>query len=438
MKISVFGLGYVGCISAACFAEMGHDVIGVDVKPEKVDLFGKGKSPIVEPELDDILERAVEKNKLRATTDVIEAVNYSDVSLICVGTPSNSLGGIETSYLERVSEQIGAALKAKNGFHVVAYRSTMIPGTIENTLIPILEESSGKRSGKEFGVCIIPEFLREGTAVRDFYQPPMTLIGAADQKSAQQVKVLFSGIKAPLIETDIKTAAMIKYANNTFHGLKICFANEIGNYCKELGIDSHRVMEIFCMDKVLNLGNYYLKPGFAFGGSCLTKDLRALLNTAHTRFLELPLLESILKSNEQQIKRGFHIIEGYGKKRIGMLGLSFKAGTDDLRESPLVILTERLIGKGYQVKVYDENVMLARLIGANREYIEREIPHIADLMTSDLDDLLQHAEVIVVGNKNPAFKKILSKTSPDQIVVDLVRIIDSPDEIPAVYEGVCW
>ena len=438
MKLSVFGLGYVGCISAACFADMGHDVTGVDVKPEKVKLFDKGKSPIVEPELEEILTRVVGQQRLHATTDARAAVQQTDISLVCVGTPSDKFGGIETGYLERVSEEIGKALKDKDDFHVIAFRSTMIPGTIENKLIPAIETASGKTVGNGFGVCIIPEFLREGSAVKDFYHPPITLIGSVDPKSSELVKELFSAVSAPVVETDIKTAAMIKYANNTFHGLKICFANEIGNFCKELGVDSHRVMEIFCMDKELNLGNYYLKPGFAFGGSCLTKDLRALLNLAHKKFLELPVLESLLKSNERQIKKGFDIIERYGKKRIGLLGLSFKAGTDDLRESPLVILAERLIGKGYLVKVLDDNVMLARLIGANREYIEREIPHIADLLTSDPDDLLNHSEVIVVGNKTPGFKHILKKTAADQVVIDLVRLVDNPNDIPAEYEGVCW
>ncbi len=438
MDISVFGLGYVGCISAACFADLHNNVIGVDVNEHKVNLLARGKSPIVEPKLEEILADVVQEGRLSATTDVAAAVNGSTISLVCVGTPSDDRGAMDTRYLVRVSEQIGECLKNKDGYHIVAYRSTMIPGTIQNELIPALEQHSGKKAGADFGVCMVPEFLREASAVHDFYNPPFTLIGQLDDKSGHELAVLFSSVDAPVTRTDLKTAEMLKYANNTFHGLKISFANEIGKMCKQLGIDSHRVMELFCMDNVLNLGAYYLKPGFAFGGSCLTKDLRALLNLAHKKFVQLPVLESIMKSNDQQIKTGFDIIERQGKKRIGLLGLSFKAETDDLRESPLVILAERLIGRGYKVKVFDESVMLSRLIGTNREYIEREIPHIAELMTSEPDELLDHAEVIVVGNKSPEFKKIIANTSPEQVVVDLVRIVRSGDEIPARYEGICW
>lgn len=438
MKLCVFGLGYVGCISAGCFAELGHYVIGVDIKPEKVRLVNEGKSPIVEPQISEIISKMVSAGRLRATNDAVEAVLNSEVALVCVATPSDSCGAIDIRYLLKVTEQIGSALQKLEEYFVVVYRSTMLPGTLENHLIPTLEKYSHKKMGVDFGVCLVPEFLREGSAVYDFYHPPFTLIGQADMKSAEKIKQLFSSINAPIEITDLKSAAMIKYANNTFHGLKVCFANEIGNICKQLGIDSHRVMELFCMDRVLNLGPYYLKPGFAFGGSCLTKDLRAILNVSRQHFLQLPVLESILPSNDLQIKRALELIARYNKKRIGLLGLSFKSETDDLRESPLVILAEQLIGKGYRIKVYDENVSLARLIGANREFIEREIPHIAELMTDQVAELLRHSEIIIVGNKSPKFKEIIKQATAEQIVIDLVRIINNPSEIVAQYEGICW
>jgi GDP-mannose 6-dehydrogenase len=438
MKIGVFGLGYVGCVSAGCLAALGHEVIGVDVNPMKVNMINAGQSPVIEAELGDLIAEAVKSGRLRATTVAAEAVLASSVSLVCVGTPSEGNGNLNLTYVERVCQEIGKALAINNGYHVVVVRSTMLPGSTEERIIPILEQSSEQKAGRDFGVSFNPEFLREGTAVYDFHHPPFTLIGQYDGQGAEIAAGLYGGIDAPLLTVPLKVAEMVKYANNTFHALKVTFANEIGNICKEQGIDSHRVMEIFCMDTKLNLSPYYLKPGFAFGGSCLPKDLRALLHHGHRLDLNLPVLEAILPSNELQIKRGFELIKQTGLKKVGVLGFSFKAGTDDLRESPLVELIETLIGKGYQVKIYDKNVSLARLHGANRAYIEREIPHIASLMCASMEEVLAESEVIVIGNKAPEFASVPQRLRPDQMIIDLVRIVKDIDHLDTRYAGICW
>lgn len=438
MKISVFGLGYVGSVSAACLAALGHEVIGVDVNPMKVEMINAGQSPVIEAKLDALIANGVKTGRLQANTNASEAVAASEVSLICVGTPSNDNGDLNLTYVERVCREIGGALAEKNGYHVVIVRSTLLPGCTEEKIIPLLEKSSRRLAGRGFGISFNPEFLREGTAVHDFYHPPFTLIGQYDSRGAEIAADLYTGIDAPLLTVPIKVAEMVKYANNAFHALKIAFANEIGNICKCQGIDSHQVMDIFCRDEKLNISSVYLKPGFAFGGSCLPKDLRALLYHAHRLDLNVPVLEAILPSNDLQIKRGFELIKQTGKKKIGVLGFSFKAGTDDLRESPVVELIEILIGKGYQVRVYDKNVSLARLHGSNRAYIEREIPHIASLMSSSLEEILVESEVIVIGNKAPEFRQVLQQLHRDQIIIDLVRISQDTDPSPARYEGIGW
>lgn len=437
MKLAVFGLGYVGCVSAACFAKEGHEVIGVDVNPGKVEIIKGGKSPIVETGVGDLIGEMVTAGKLRATTDSGEAVLKSEVSLICVGTPSHPNGSLDLTYIKRVCQEIGAALEQKKGRHVVVIRSTMLPGTIESVVVPTLEVYSGKKAGRDFGVCINPEFLREGTSLKDFYAPPFTLIGADDEDVAMSVRRLYAGVDAPLHIVGIKAAEMIKYTCNCFHALKVCFANEVGNVCKGLGIDSHQVMEIFCRDTKLNLSPYYLKPGFAFGGSCLPKDLRALGYKAKELDVDTPLLSAILPSNRRQIERAIEMVLATGKKRIGVLGFSFKAGTDDLRESPLVALIEALIGKGLQLALYDRDVSLARLFGANKEYIEREIPHIAQLMRGSVIEVLESADVIVIGNKAEEFREVESQMRGGQIVIDLVRLFENrmSDES---YQGICW
>jgi GDP-mannose 6-dehydrogenase len=437
MKISVLGLGYVGAVSAGCLAQEGHEVIGVDAEPAKVALINAGRSPIIEKDIGDMIHRQVAEGRLSATEDVAVAVRESDLLLVCVGTPSRHNGDIELKFVRRVCEQIGAALRHHDGAPVVVIRSTMLPGTMRETVIPLLEASSGRRAGVEFGVCINPEFLREGTAVQDYFNPPKTVIGELNRASGDLLASLYSRMPGPLIRTDIDTAEMVKYADNAWHALKVGFANEIGNLCKGLKVDSHRVMDIFCQDTKLNLSRYYLKPGFAFGGSCLPKDLRALLYKAKSLDVALPILASILPSNEQQIQRGVRAVVEKGSRKVGILGFAFKAGTDDLRESPVVELTERLIGKGYDLRVYDENVRLASIHGANRDYILNHIPHISRLMVPSVEEVLDHADTIVIGNAAPQFRDIQRRLADGQTVIDFVRITDSRS-VSGVYEGICW
>lgn len=437
MKLSVLGLGYVGAVAAGCLAQEGHEVIGVDVEPRKVDLINAGRSPIIEKDIGGIIERQVEIGRLSATTEVAAAVRQTDMSLVCVGTPSRANGDIELKYVRRVCEQIGAAMRNHHGAPVVVIRSTLLPGTMREVVIPALEASSGRRAGTDFGVCINPEFLREGTAVHDYFNPPKTVIGELGPSSGDLLASVYARISAPLIRTDIETAEMVKYADNAWHALKVGFANEIGNLCKELEVDSHRVMDIFCRDTKLNLSPYYLKPGFAFGGSCLPKDLRALLYRAKTLDVSLPILAAILPSNEQQVERGVRAVVAKGSRKVGVLGFSFKAGSDDLRESPVVELTERLIGKGFDLRIYDRNVNLARIHGANRDYILNHIPHISRLMVSSAEEVLDHADTIVIGNAAAEFRDIPRRMGERQTIIDLVRITDSRS-VSGVYEGICW
>ena len=437
MKLSIFGLGYVGSVSAACFARDGHEVIGVDVNPLKVEIINSGRSPIVEPELEQLITNAVNEKRLRATTKPAEGIANSDVSLVCVGTPGNANGSLDLAHVKNVCREIGVALASHDRYHVVVMRSTMLPGTIEKEVIPALEVFSGKRAGKDFGIAINPEFLREGTSVHDFDNPPFTLIGADDERVSQLVGHLYSRLSAPVLTLGIKEAEMVKYACNCFHGLKVAFANEIGNICKALDIDSHRVMDVFCQDTKLNLSPYYLKPGFAFGGSCLPKDLRAITYKAKELDVNVPLLGSILLSNQHQIERAIELVLGTGKKNIGVLGLSFKQGTDDLRESPMVTLIERLIGKGLKLVIYDRDVELARVSGANKEFIEREIPHISSLMHGNLDEVVEQSEVLIIGKKENEFRDLATKVKPGCLVIDLVRMFDNRGE-QAGYEGICW
>ncbi|MEW6096845.1 MAG: UDP-glucose/GDP-mannose dehydrogenase family protein [bacterium] len=438
MNISILGLGYVGCVSAACLSKEGHQVIGIDVNIDKVNMINSGKSPIIEKDLDEILKEVVATNRLKATTDLQQGILNSELSLICVGTPSNENGSLDLRYVNGVCMDIGQALAKKNSFHIVVLRSTVLPGTVNSVVIPTLEKNSLKKAGVDFGVCINPEFLREGTSIYDFYHPPKTLIGELDKRSGDGVAQIYKNIDSPIVRTSIEVAEMIKYVNNTFHALKVCFANEIGNICKKKGIDSHQVMDIFCMDTKLNLSPYYLKPGFAFGGSCLPKDLRALLYEGKHLDLNLPVLEAIQKSNEYQINLAINKILKLGKKKIGIFGFSFKAGTDDLRESPLVTLIETLIGKGYEIKIYDRNVNIAKLFGANKKYIEEVIPHISSLMSNSMDEVINNSDVLIIGNKAEEFKQIPSLMREDKIIIDLVRIFDKDDVKVGEYDGICW
>ena len=438
MKISVFGLGYVGTVSAACFAQQGHHVIGVDVNPQKVEIINSGHSPVIEQEIDEIISKTVKSGLLSATTEATKGIMESDLTIICVGTPSKDNGSLDLTYVERVCHDIGKCLSRKDRFHTIVLRSTVLPGTTEELVIPSLEKSSGLIAGQDFGLCHNPEFLREGTSVYDFYHPPFTVIGELDSQAAEIIASLYQSLDAPFFRVPIESAEMIKYACNAFHALKVSFANELGNICKSQGIDSHQVMEIFCMDDKLNLSPYYLKPGFAFGGSCLPKDLRALLYHGHRYDQNLPVLEAIIPSNEIQIKRGIEMVRNAGSKKVGILGFSFKEGTDDLRESPMVEMIETLLGKGYKINIYDRNVSLARLHGANRAFIEKEIPHIASLMCDSIEEVVSSCDTIVIGNRDPEFNQLPLLIQPGQVIIDLVRLSFNYQDLKANYEGICW
>ena len=438
LSISVFGLGYVGSVSLACLADNGYRVLGVDVNPVKVKMINEGHSPIIEEGMTELMARGVRSGCIEATADARRAVLESDVSLVCVGTPSRRNGSLNLDYVSRVSHDIGAALAEKDDYHVVVVRSTMLPGSCEDLVIPALEAASGKTAGKEFGVCYNPEFLREGSSIRDFYDPPFTVVGGEDERATGVVAEMYGMLDAQFLAVPIKVAEMVKYASNAFHALKVTFANEIGNICKQQEIDSHQLMDIFCQDTKLNISPAYLKPGFAFGGSCLPKDLRALLYHSRHLDLDVGLLSAILPSNERQVDVAYHMIRRTEKKRVGVLGFSFKAGTDDLRESPMVELIERLIGKGYQVSVYDRFVSLANLHGANRAYIEQEIPHISALMAERASDVVAESDVLVVGNREEAYTEVLEQVNDEQIIIDLVRIPALPVHVNGNYEGICW
>ena len=437
MRISIFGLGYVGTVSAGCFAQDGHEVVGVDPVPTKVDIINSGRSPIIEADIEELIANAVRTGKLRATCESTEAICATDLSFVCVGTPSQTNGNLDLKFIRRVCEQIALAIKEKKTWHTVVIRSTIVPGTMRKIVIPLLEEFSGKKAGVDFGVCNNPEFLREGTAVRDFYGPPKTIIGELDRTSGDTLAQLYRHLHAPLIRTDLETAEMVKYVDNSWHALKIAFANEIGNLCKAFSIDGHEAMKIFCQDKKLNISPAYLAPGFAFGGSCLPKDLRALAYQAKMHDLQLPIINAILPSNEMQVARGLQLIMEKGYKKVGVLGFSFKAGTDDLRESPLIEVIERLLGKGHDLRIFDRNVNIASLVGANRDFILNRIPHISKLMVKDVDAVLDHAQTVVIGNKDPEFKTIPGRLRDGQVLVDFVRISDRRSE-EGKYDGICW
>ncbi|WP_295403065.1 UDP-glucose/GDP-mannose dehydrogenase family protein [uncultured Thiocystis sp.] len=437
MKVSIFGLGYVGAVSAACLAKEGHEVVGVDPNRTKVRLIQQGVSPIIEEGVGDMIADAIAKGTLTATESVQDAIAISDLSLICVGTPSQINGSLDLRYVRHVCEQIGEALRDQDRFHVVVARSTMLPGSMRNVVIPVLEECSGKRAGVDFGVCNNPEFLREGSAVWDFYNPPKTVIGETDDRSGEILASLYAGLDAPLIRTEVETAEMVKYTDNVWHALKVGFANEIGSICKASGLDGRQVMDIFCQDTKLNLSPYYMKPGFAFGGSCLPKDVRALTYKARECDVAVPILDAIMPSNELQVRRALDMVIAAGHKKISILGFAFKAGTDDLRESPVVELIERLLGKGFDLKVYDRNVNIASLVGANRDYILNHIPHISKLMVDSIEEALAHAETVVIGNPSKEFKGMLERLSPQQIMVDLWGVTDRKSSA-SQYRGICW
>jgi GDP-mannose 6-dehydrogenase len=439
VRLSIFGLGYVGCVSAACLAARGHTVYGVDAIPQKTAFIRDGKSPIVEQQIGELIADVVASGRLRVSEDPTEAVHNTDATIVCVGTPSGAGGGLSTEYLERASAEIGEALATKDDWHVVVYRSTMVPGTCENLLIPILERTSGKKVGVDFGVCLNPEFLREGTSVKDFLDPPKTVVGESDERSGALVMSLYEGLPGPRFRVPIAVAEMTKYVDNSFHALKVTFGNEIGAVCAAVGLDSHAVMDIFLADTKLNISPYYLKPGFAFGGSCLPKDVRALNHTARQHDVDIPMMANVLTANEAQLRRAVDLITGKGKRKIGIFGLSFKSGTDDLRESPLVELAERLTGKGYEIRIFDSNVAQSRLMGANRDFLDERLPHISTVLTDDADAVLDHAEICVVGTRDPQVVKAIENARPDQIIVDLVRLPDAAERRGSpTYSGIAW
>jgi GDP-mannose 6-dehydrogenase len=437
VKISVFGLGYIGSVSAGCLAALGHEVIGVDPVAAKVDLVNRGKSPVVEKDLDRLIADAVRVGRLRATVDTGDAVKATECSLICVGTPNKPDGSPDLSHVAAVSHQIGSALRHKSARHLVVIRSTVLPGTLKSLVIPLLEKMSDKKAGEGFRVGNNPEFLRLGTAVADFRHPPKIVIGAADDETADEIAAMYTGIDAPLVRTSIEVGEMVKFSDNAWHALKVTFANEIGSLCKMAGIDSHAVMDVFIQDTQLNLSSAYLRPGFAFGGSCLPKDVRALTCWGRALDLDLPVMNAILPSNACQLTRGLDAILASGKRKVSFLGISFKAGTDDMRASPLVELIERMLGKDLDIRVFDRNVNMGNLIGVNRDYLLKALPHISSLLVNTLEEALAHGEVVVVGNADPEFLDIAPRLKSDQKLIDFVRIRSFSD-LKERYEGINW
>lgn len=435
MDISIFGLGYVGCVGAACLASLGHKVTGVDVSQSKVDLINSGRPTIIEKDIEQLCYEGYASGRLRATTDVSTAVTASDISFIAVGTPSTREGHLNLNYIYTVAKQIGEALRDKKTFHVIAIRSTVFPGT-NRRVGEIIAEASGKTRNTDFAIVSNPEFLREGTSVHDFLNPPLTLVGSDSDRATAMFRELYKDIPADFIETDIRVAEIMKYVNNTFHALKIVFGNEVGNICKALDIDSHKVMDIFCRDRQLNISPYYFKPGFAYGGSCLPKDTKALRTLARDHYIEVPVIDHIEKSNELQKANAVKLIMQQGRRNIGILGLSFKAGTDDLRCSPIVDVVETLLGKGFSIKIYDKNVKISELTGTNREFIMAKIPHLQHFVSDNLDSVADESDVLVVTNNEPEFRDLMTRY-PGKIIVDLVRAWKEVD-YNGVYEGLSW
>jgi GDP-mannose 6-dehydrogenase len=439
LSVSIFGLGYVGSVSAACFASMGHNVIGVDVSRAKVDTMDAGRTPIIEARMSELVAEAHRAGLLRATTDAAAAVLNSEVSFVCVGTPSLKNGKLDLSHIENVAREIGVAIRQKKTPHVFVLRSTVLAGTTETIVLPILEKESGKKCGEDFTLCYNPEFMREGSAVADFLNPPYTILGASDTRYLAPLRELYKSTPGTLYETTIPVAEMVKYFSNCYHAVKVGFANEMGTMCKHLGVDAQAVTKIFTSDSKLNISSAYLSPGFAFGGSCLPKDLRAITYKAKELDLKLPMLESLMPSNAEHVDRAVEMVLSTGKKKIAQLGLSFKAGTDDLRESPQVQLIKRLMGEGLDVKIWDEDVALGRLAGSNRQYIEEIIPHIGSVLSDDLDSVLSGAEVVILGNKSASKDRLAKRLTAGQIVIDLIHLDKTRrPEGATTYEGICW
>jgi GDP-mannose 6-dehydrogenase len=438
-SISIFGLGYVGSVMAACLAHKGNRVIGVDVNPAKVAMLRSGRSPILEKQMDELVAQGHQTCRLHATTDAHAAIRESEVSFVCVGTPSLRNGKLDLSHVQHACDEIGKGLGRKDAYHWVVLRSTLLPGTTEAVAIPILEAASGKRAGADFAVCYNPEFMREGNAVADFFQPPYTVLGSRDTKEVAALRELYPWLPGKTFETSLPVAEMVKYVSNPYHALKVSFANEVGAICKQLDVDTESVMEIFTSDTKLNISDAYLTPGFAFGGSCLPKDLRALGYRAKELDLRLPVIEAILFSNQEHLERAVEAVLQTGKRRVGMLGLSFKAGTDDLRESPHVQLIKRLLGEGCQIRIWDRDVSVGRLMGSNRQFIEEVIPHIGSLLAGSLEEVVKEAEVVILGTTSVEKEALAAVLRPEQFVIDLVNLSKPrrPEGLP-LYQGICW
>ena len=436
MRISIFGMGYVGAVCTACLAQRGHQIIGVDVSKHKVELINAGKSPIVEPGLEELLTAGKNSGHIRATSDYMDAIQNSDITMVCVPTPSKANGDLSLEYIEAVCREIGFAMREKSSRHTVIIRSTVLPGTVKGTVLPILEDCAQMKAGVDFGLGVNPEFLRESTAIHDYDEPPMTVVGALDDQTGHLMESLYSDLNAPFICKPIEVAEMIKYTCNVWHAVKVGFANEIGSIAKALKVDGREVMDVVCRDHKLNISSYYMKPGFAFGGSCLPKDVRALNYRASKLDVKTPLISAVMPSNEYQVNRAFQLVESLKKRRIGMLGLSFKAETDDLRESPLVELAEMLIGKGYDLSIYDRNVKFASVHGANREYINSKIPHVASLLVDEASEVLDHVDVLIVGNKDKSFQAMLESWPEDKFIIDLAGFMTHPSD--SNKQGICW
>jgi GDP-mannose 6-dehydrogenase len=438
MRISTFGLGYVGTVTAACLADKGHRVIGVEINPEKLALFRGGKTPIFEPHLAPLLEKAHRSGRFVATSDVAEAIAGSDLSLVCVGTPSKKAGQPDTSHVENVAREIGAALRIKRGAHTVAVRSTMLPGAIDSLIVPRIEEASGRTTGRTLRVVANPEFMREGFAICDFYQPPFVLIGERSPGEGEMVAEAYGFVNAPQVRTSIRAAEAVKFACNAFHALKVTFTNEFGYFCKAHGIDSHEVMEVFCQDVKLNISTAYLSPGLAFGGSCLPKDIRALVSRAREAHLDLPMLEAVARSNSEQIQRTVDLIAERGHREVGLLGLTFKAGTDDLRESPLVIIAETLIGRGFKLAIHDSEIELTRLTGTNKRFLEDKLPHISSLLAPSVADVVRRSHTLVICKRATEYAGLEGLIRPGQEIVDLVAMLRSNGRPLEHYHGLYW
>lgn len=438
MRVVVVGLGYVGSVCSACLAERGHDVVGVDTSAFKVDCIRRGESPIVEKGLPELIGRAVKEGRLTATTRIADAMPGADIVLVCVGTPSADDGSLDLTHVKRACAEVGEGLRGSKRFVTVVMRSTMLPGSVLKELAPVIEAAAGGKAGQDFGVAYNPEFLREGTAVEDFFGADYTILGAGCPRSGESLKQLYSGVGGELIVTEIPAAEMLKYVNNSYHALKVAFANEFGRLCKREGVDSHEVMRLMRRDTKLNISGAYLSPGFAFGGSCLPKDLRAVNSRARHNDMDLPVLMSIMRSNELHVAESVALIERFKMRKLGFLGLSFKAGTDDLRESPILRVIGTLVGKGYDVRLHDPSIDMDRVLGANRRFVEDELPYLPERLRPSLDDVLAHAEVVVIGNRSAEYRTIGPRLRKGQIVVDLVAALDRATVTDGEYHGLAW